>query len=235
MQRVVVAAAKASASKPIDLFVFDLDGTLIDATEDLVVSVNETLRTFGYPTLPADLIISHVGHGVRNLLQQTLQDARANNPDTPDNFEAAFKFLLKHYYENCLQHTKLYPGVAETLQQLHAQGKTIALCTNKTLLPSEKILAGFKIEHFFSVVVGGNSFPEKKPHPMGLQHILKTTGKPASRAVMVGDSSVDVEVGKAAGLFTCGCTYGLRPVQELLDAAPDHLISKFGDLTTHYV
>src|SRR5689334_4556021 len=107
MRPVPVAVVKALASNQpiaVDLFVFDLDGTLIDATEDLVVSVNETLREFGHPTLPAEIIISHVGHGVRNLLEQTM---RQHGGD----FEPALKFLLKHYYDNCLERTKLYPGV----------------------------------------------------------------------------------------------------------------------------
>jgi phosphoglycolate phosphatase len=149
-------------------------------------------------------------------------------------FDKALNFLLAHYYQNCLKQTFLYPGVLETLNALKAQGKIISLCTNKSLRPSQKILEGFGISQFFTTVVAGNSFPEKKPHPMGLEHILKQANTTADRAVMVGDSSVDIQVGKAAGFYTCGCSYGLRPIDEIKLAQPNLIVDRFDQLLEYF-
>jgi phosphoglycolate phosphatase len=237
-----VVAAKVSVSKTVtnkslfpktkvDLVVLDLDGTLIDATADLVESVNHTLTEFKRPTLPAELITSHVGHGVRNLLKQSIE---STGSPIDGEFDKALNFLLAHYYQNCLKQTFLYPGVLETLNALKAQGKIISLCTNKSLRPSQKILEGFGISQFFTTVVAGNSFPEKKPHPMGLEHILKQANTTADRAVMVGDSSVDIQVGKAAGFYTCGCSYGLRPIDEIKLAQPNLIVDRFDQLLEYF-
>lgn len=227
MPQVVAGVAKVSASKT-QLYVFDLDGTLIDATADIVVAVNHTLNHFNKPPLPAADIITHVGHGVRHLLKKTL--------DLHDHrFEDAFAIMLDYYYDHCLGETFLYPNVSTTLQTLKSQGKTIALCTNKSLKPSEKILDGLGIRTLFDHIVGGDSFAAKKPHPMGLQHILTQTRVAPQRAVMIGDSRVDMEVGKSVGMRTCGCSYGLRPLHELKAAKPDVMINNIAEVLQHFI
>jgi len=210
-----------------ELFVFDLDGTLIDATEDIIAAVNHTLTHFKRPHLTRPEIVIHIGHGVRNLLQNTLGLGGAE-------FEPAMEIMLSYYYDHCLETTQLYPAVGETLKTLYEKKKKLSVCTNKSIKHTERILHGFKIRDYFTTVVGGNSFPERKPHPMGLNHILAENRIPAVHAVMVGDSAVDIAVGKAVGLTTVGCTYGLRPLTEVQQARPDFLLNRFDDLLYHF-
>lgn len=208
-----------SASKT-TLFVFDLDGTLVDSTEGIVFAVNSTLEHFKRTPLPREVVVSRVGLGVRSLLKGTMEDA------VGEEFEAARRYLLQVYYDHCTDHATLYPGVVHTLETLKQRGKQLAICTNKPLKHSEKTLADLKIAGYFSSLVAGDSMAQAKPHPMVLEHILEREAVAPGSTVMIGDSNVDIEVGKRAGTQTCGCTYGLRPVAELRAAAPDVIVDR---------
>jgi phosphoglycolate phosphatase len=99
----------------------------------------------------------------------------------------------------------------------------MAVLTNKPVNPSRDILRALGLADFFVHIYGGNSFPTKKPDPLGISTILQETGVPAAQALMIGDSSVDVLTGRNAGMWTCGVTYGFAP-QSLHDAPPDVLV-----------
>lgn len=196
-----------------DLVIFDLDGTLVDSRLDLANSVNFTRVQLGLLPLENERICTFVGDGAPILLR------RALGPTYNDQeIHEAVQVFLRHYRMHLLDHTILYPGVVETLRGL--EKVTLAVLTNKPVAPSMTILQGLGIHHHFKYVYGGDSFERKKPDPAGALEILKETGVPGEKSLMVGDSRNDVLTGRNAGIATCGVTYGLAPDQ-LKDPDPD--------------
>jgi phosphoglycolate phosphatase len=206
------------------LLVFDLDGTLIDSRLDLVHSINAMLRHIGRPELADDLIASYVGDGAPVLVRRALGDADTANEAL---FRAALEYFLGYYRLHKLDHTTVYEGIPEVLAALaNSNGvqRQMAVLSNKPVNPSRDIVRALGLGEFFVRVYGGNSFPTKKPDPLGVRTILQETGVAAEEALMIGDSSNDVLTGRNAGLWTCGVTYGFAP-QSLEEVPPDVLIA----------
>jgi phosphoglycolate phosphatase len=206
----------------IDLLVFDLDGTLIDSKDDLVHSVNAARHRMGLESLPDEMVASYVGRGVVMLMKQALGDLA-----TDENVAQAVEFFFDYYREHMLDRTVPYPGVRETLELL--QGKRMAVLTNKPVRFSEAILDGLGLSRYFVRVYGGNSFAQKKPDPMGLFALMQEADVGGDRTMMVGDSETDVLVGRNAGAWTCGVTYGLSP-ETLKSTPPDFLLDDLREL-----
>jgi phosphoglycolate phosphatase len=181
--------------------VFDLDGTLIDSKRDLVQSVNATLRQTGRAELPEDLVASYVGSGAPVLIRRAL----GGNP-MPEELQIALQFFLAHYEEHKLDFTQAYPGVRKTLEQLRQV--PMAVLTNKPVNISVRILEGLGLAEFFWAIYGGNSFATKKPDPLGANTILGELGIPGTDAVMVGDSEVDVQTARNAGMISAIVNFG---------------------------
>ena len=203
-----------------DLLVFDLDGTLIDSKLDLACSVNATRAHMGMTPLDLDRISSYVGNGAPVLIRRALGD-RA----TEAQIEEALEFFLEYYREHCLDGTRLYPGVLESIGRLRAAGKRLAVLTNKPVAVSREIVDGLGLTANFFRVYGGNSFDFKKPHPIGVQTLMAEAGVDRARTLMIGDSSVDIQTARNAGVRSCGVTYGFAP-ETLADPAPDLLVDR---------
>jgi phosphoglycolate phosphatase len=180
---------------------FDLDGTLIDSKRDLVQSVNATLREIGRPELPEDLVASYVGSGAPVLISRAL----GGTPAT-EEFESALKYFLAHYEEHKLDYTREYPGVREALELL--RGVPMAVLTNKPVTISVRILEGLRLADFFRAIYGGNSFTTKKPDPLGANTALSELGIAAKETAMVGDSEVDVQTARNAGMISAIVNFG---------------------------
>lgn len=207
-----------------NLLIFDLDGTLIDSKLDLAHAVNATREHMNMQPLPHELIYSYVGNGAPVLLRRSL------GPEaTEDQVQQALEFFLAYYREHMLDYTTLYPGVAKTLDALLADGKRMAVLTNKPVRISKAIIEGLGLSKHFFQIYGGNSFEQKKPHPMGIEVLLSESGIDAAKAMMVGDSAVDVQTARNAGIKACGVTYGFQP-ESLAAEPPDYLIDRFEQL-----
>ena len=208
------------------LLIFDLDGTLVDSRLDLIASVNATLRYFNRSELPGEVIASYVGDGAPMLMRRALGD-----PKNEDFFKQALDFFLAYYKEHKLDHTTVYPGVAEALKHLQSNGseRKLAVLSNKPVNPSRAIVNALGLGGFFFRVYGGNSFETKKPDPFGVKTLLQESGTAPEHAMIIGDSSVDVLTGRNAGIATCGVTYGFAP-HTLGEAPPDVLVDSPQDL-----
>ena len=180
---------------------FDLDGTLIDSKRDLVQSVNATLRQMGRAELPEDLVAGYVGSGAPILISRALGGATSEEEQ-----QRALRFFLAHYDAHKLDFTKEYPGVRETLEKL--RGLPMAVLTNKPVNISERILEGLGLAGFFRAIYGGNSFATKKPDPLGANKILSELEIPPAQAAMVGDSEVDVQTARNAGMISAIVNFG---------------------------
>jgi phosphoglycolate phosphatase len=209
------------------LVIFDLDGTLIDSRLDLVHSVNAALRHIGRAALPDDVIASYVGDGAPILIQRALGGEHVDQATVRKGLE----FFLTYYREHKLDHTTVYPGIADalaTIQHGHngsGSRRTLAVLSNKPVNPSRAIVEALGLGKFFSQIYGGNSFATKKPDPEGARKLLAEFGVPPEHAVIVGDSHVDIETGRNAGLHTIGVTYGFAP-HSLQAASPNVLVDQ---------
>jgi phosphoglycolate phosphatase len=213
----------------VGLMLFDLDGTLIDSRADLARSINLMLAELGRRALDESLISSFVGDGVWVLVYRSLRASDVNG-QPPD--EALHKLgigtMRRHYSEQMLVSTCLFPQVEETLDFFRA--KRIGLVTSKETDLAKLILDHFDIADFFNCEVGGDQLPERKPDPKPVLRALELLGGTASTAVMIGDSENDVIAGKRAGTATCGVTYGFSSEEQILKTEPDVVIHRFDEL-----
>ena len=213
--------------RALQVIIFDLDGTLIDSKLDLALSVNATRARFGLGALPEERIFSYVGEGAPLLVRRAL-----DHSEDDALVQQALEFFLHYYREHMLDNTVAYPGVPEALAELTAAGIALTVLTNKPEHFSREILRGLGLADYFFRVYGGNS-PAlaglKKPDPIGVEAILRETGAAKEQALLVGDSRVDVQTARNAGICACGVTYGLGNDQ-LHQEPPDLLVDSLTEL-----
>ncbi len=200
----------------IDAFLFDLDGTLIDSSEDIYRAVLHTLKELGYPPLSKEEVIKHVGYGGRKLLQGVL------NTEDENLLNKAVDIFRDYYFSNPAVYTVLYPGIEDLLKNLKEKGKKVAVITNKYEDISWEIIKKLGVENFIDVLVGGDTLPEKKPSPMPVLYTLEKLNK--EKAVMIGDSETDIKAGKEAGIETCLVLYGFGKKDIALSYNPDYIV-----------
>jgi phosphoglycolate phosphatase len=229
----MIRTFRAFDPRSIQLVIFDLDGTLIDSRLDLVHSVNAALRHIGRPELPDDVIASYVGDGAPVLIQRALGGEEVEEALVRKGLE----FFLSYYRAHKLDHTTVYPGVAAALAAIqnlaapfsNGSARHLAVLSNKPVIPSKAIIDALGLGQFFSQVYGGNSFGTKKPDPEGARRLLKEYGVQPQQAAIIGDSHVDVNTGRNAGMVTVGVTYGFAP-HTLQDEPPDVLVDHPSEL-----
>lgn len=210
--------------REIDLVIFDLDGTLIDSSDDIAWAANRTLLHMGHKEMDLEAIKEGIGWGVKTLLERLMPD------EGPERIEDGRKRFLEYYWEHLTVKTTLYPGVKETIAYFRGINKKMAIVTNKPVRFTERILEEFGLGESFSMVLGGDSLTNRKPHPEPVERVIETLGAARERTVIVGDSPVDCETGKRAGIMTIGVEYGFRGREELKEAGCDILIKQFHDL-----
>ncbi len=204
----------------IKLLIFDLDGTLVDSLRDITDAINHAIAPLGYEPLRPEDARRFVGRGVTKLIEQVLtQEHRGRAQEVLDRF-------LGYYSENLLRHTRAYPGVRETLEALGRYKK--AVLSNKRQALSERILEGLGLRGYFQYVIGSDTLKEKKPSPAGILYLLEKEALRPEEAMIIGDSELDIQAGRAAGVVTAAVTYGYRDPELLKDA--DYLIN--GSLRT---
>jgi phosphoglycolate phosphatase len=196
------------------LFVFDLDGTLVDSRRDIADSANELLERCGAGPLPEEAIGRMVGNGAATLVARAFAAARLEPPpDALDRFLAIYDTRL-------LRHTRPYPQIADVLAALGARA-SLAVLTNKPRAATRSILAGLELARFFDddAIVGGDGPFPRKPDPGGLRHLFSRAGVPPSATILVGDSLVDWRAARQAATAVCLARYGFGfedfPLHEL--------------------
>lgn len=202
------------------LLIFDLDGTLIDSRLDLANSVNATRAQFGQGPLPNEVVYTYVGNGAPVLIR------RAMGPDVDDaRVSAALEFFLGYYSGHAVDDTRLYPGVLESLERFRESGARMAVLTNKPVRISRRIMEGLGIAGYLFQIYGGNSFEHKKPHRIGIDRLREEAGADVSETWMTGDSYVDVQTARNAGVNSCGVTYGFQP-ETFREYPPDLVVDR---------
>ena len=186
------------------LAVFDLDGTLVDSSEDLYLAVAHTLSELGLPPRSRDEVVSYVGDGAVALLTRSIAPRE-------HLLETAVALWREHYFRHLLDHTRLYPGIAAVLGSARIP---LAVHTNKPGAMARKILEGLGVLSRFVAVVGGDE-GARKPDPAGLLGIAARVGASAEETVLIGDSLVDHATAVSAGVRFVPVSWGFVPLATL--------------------
>jgi phosphoglycolate phosphatase len=201
------------------LVVFDLDGTLIDSKRDLADSTNAVIASYGASPLAVEAVAALVGEGARVLVTRALQaaglDAEANASEALDRFRLA-------YAERMTRATRPYEGIVGVLQQTATRAH-LAVLSNKPDAPTHQLLDAFGLARYFRWVVGGDSTFPRKPDPAGLHFIMKEARATPEETLFVGDSMIDVQTSRNAGVRMCVALYGFGEARGDLELAAGDL------------
>lgn len=216
-----------------DLVLFDLDGTLIDTGREIADAVNDTLGSLGLPAVTLERVCGWIGHGTRELLVQSMAFATGSAPDSvraaPSLGETVAGFE-QHYQQRCGTRSQLYPQVREVLLALRAHAIFLAVVTNKPACHTHKLLEAHQIATLFDWVISGDSLPTRKPDPAGVMACLERFQVTPSRALFVGDSSIDVATARSAGVSVWVVPYGYNMGHPITAAGADRVIQDFAAL-----
>ncbi|HEY9102127.1 phosphoglycolate phosphatase [Chitinimonas sp.] len=207
---------------PIQAIAFDLDGTLLDTIADLAAAANAMRADFGLPTLAQARLESFVGGGMQQLVHRALTDDRDGQAHA-ELHAAGVDAFCRHYDRLLAVQTRPYPGVLEGLQQCKALGLQLAVVTNKPYRFSVPLLEHTGLASYFSLVLGGDSLPEKKPSALPLLHVCERFACTPAALLMVGDSHFDRDAAVNAGSPCLLLDYGYEDVSAL--ACDGHISS----------
>ena len=208
--------------KKISLIVYDFDGTLVDTFADIAGSVNLALTEMGLNPLDKKTIRGNIGSGMFNLMTRSLMESSCND------IETSVLLFQKHYSLHLLDQTNFYPNGKEIVKYFF--DKKNAILSNKPISFIEKILKALNFSKPFDSIIGGDSLDVKKPDPKGLLLMMNKFSCSPENTLMIGDSAIDIETGKHAGVITCGVTYGLGNLDSLTNSNPDYLIDNLSQL-----
>jgi len=204
----------------IRLIIFDLDGTLVNSSVDIMNALNYAIAPFGFEQLTVEKTMSLVGEGVTRLVEKVL------GRQTSEIGSTVLERFLDYYSAHLSDFSLPYPGVREALEKLGNYRK--AVISNKREDLSIRLLDDLGLAGYFDVVWGGDSAPEKKPSPVPVLALLKKLSCRPDETIMVGDSTYDIEAGRAAGVRTVAVSYGFRDAHLLQDA--DFILDRLEEL-----
>lgn len=207
--------------------VFDLDGTLLDTAPDLLRALNRILDGEGLAAVVRADVEGLFGHGARALIGEGFR--RAERPLEEARLPELIERFVAFYAAEIAWETRPYPGLVSALDRLEDRGFGLAVCTNKRERLAQAVLEGTGLVSRFAVVVGGDSYPEHKPHPRPLIEAIVRAGGATNGAVMVGDSETDIATARAAGVPVIAVDFGYtdRPATEL---GADAVISHYDEI-----
>jgi phosphoglycolate phosphatase len=208
---------------PIDLIIFDLDGTLLDTPPNIAWSVNAVLKSLGLPPKPASEIYRYIGIGIDKLISDSL------GSKNQQFFEEAVNLFKEHQRHNYYKKVKVYPGVRKMLKFFKHKIKIVI--SNKNYFSTRLCLEHFGLASFFKRIYGGDAIHLRKPSNAKIKKILHDFHISPNRAIIIGDMTIDIETGQNSGIHTGAVTYGLGKLTELKKARPDFIIRKVSDLT----
>ncbi len=208
------------------IVIFDLDGTLLNTIGDLAYSCNVTLERHNLATYSLAEYKTFVGNGMLRLVERVIpEDLR-----TEELVATLRGEFVEYYHENISDYTEIYPGIEELLHKLQNEGYSLAVASNKFQEGTRKLISHFFPTINFEVVLGQRKGVALKPDPQIVLDIMEQTGFGAEDILYVGDSGIDMNTAKAAGVESVGVTWGFRPRAELEECEPDHIVDRAEDI-----
>lgn len=204
---------------------FDLDGTLLDTIPDLASACNAMRIDFGLPVLPKERIATFVGKGSENLVQRALTDLPEPLADPSQALESFY-----YHYQLCNgQHSRLYPGVLEGLEDFKNQGLRLAVVTNKPEQFARPLLEQTGLASYFELLVGGDTCPRKKPDPLPFLHACEQMNLSPQQALVIGDSMNDAQAARAAHIPVLLVPYGYNEGKDVQSLDSDGIVASIAD------
>jgi len=208
-------------------YLFDLDGTVVNTLEDITCAVNLMLVEYSFPVFTLEEIRQKIGNGARKLVQRALPEDKAKDDGLVDR---ALRTYQDFYTAHCTDKVSVYPGLGDVLRQMKKDGKKLGIVTNKDNMHAtviiDKLLPGV-----FDVVLGYDGRFPHKPNPESVLSILKDFGVTPDEAAFVGDTWVDVETGRNAGMKTVGVEWGFSGLASYDENhKPDAILTRAEDL-----
>ena len=211
--------------------IFDLDGTLVDTIEDIAASVNQALKSRGFPEHNADEYRSKVGWGVKRLALLSLPLEIQQNKEEADKLATEVsKDSSAFYAENPLHYSRSYPGITEVLSSLKSLKIKTAVLTNKPDPVAQKVITGLFPQGSFNYVRGEILGGIRKPDPECVWELLLELNLKPSDVIFMGDSEIDMECAVAAGCFPLGVDWGYRDKNTILAGGARRIIHKAEEL-----
>ena len=206
----------------VDSIFFDVDGTLVDAREDIVNAVNHALKKLALPPRPKEEIVSYIGTGVKDLVGRSLGPSKSALTDE------GVKIFSQYYVRHATDETKIYPHVEEALSYFSDKRKFIL--TNRYIEFADITLRALGIRKYFENIFGGDDETCLKPSACVLDRILPKLKIEKVRSIIVGDMAIDIMTGKNSGIKTCWVTYGLGRPEDVKKLDPDYIIDDLIEL-----
>lgn len=208
------------------LVIFDLDGTLLNTISDLGQACNHALLSTGFPCHPLDSYPMMVGNGITRLIERALPAEHRDQPTV----ELARRYFLDFYGQHCMELTQPYPGIGDLLSDLASRGIMVAVASNKYQEAVTALISHYFPEIPWTAVEGQRDTRPTKPSPDIVFNIMTTTGVEPADVLYVGDSGVDIDTARNAGVDCAGVTWGFRPESELREHGAVHLVHKASSL-----
>jgi phosphoglycolate phosphatase len=198
---------------PVELMIFDFDGTLATSGGDIASAVNHALASLGLPQRPYEEVILFVGDGVRKLIERSL------GSDNPELYDQALAFFSAYYTEHMMDSTILYPGMLEVLN--HFRDKRKVIVTNKRIFFTRKMTDALNITACFDDIIGADTTPYIKPDARLVYPLLERFQAAPRHTVVIGDGPNDILLARNSGVLSCIYLNGLGQREELLALKPD--------------
>lgn len=208
--------------------IFDFDGTIADTHGAIMATIRETFRQMNLPEADAGKMRAVIGLPLRDMF---VKAGGITDEQTIDRCVTTYRACFD---DNCDGNVCLYHGVADTLATLKAEGATLAIATSRGGDSLRMLLGRLGIGHLFDMLVAVDDVEHAKPAPDMVLKILAATGTTAEEALVVGDTTFDIGMGRAAGCKTCGVTYGNQSREQLLTASPDYVTDDFTTIVEIY-
>lgn len=206
-----------------DIVGFDLDGTLVDSSQDLAAAVNHALDTIGLPPHPVDEIKRFVGKGTRVMLERAL---KASGDYSEQRLKTLTPVLMEYYQQHLTDRTRLYPGAMAAMEELRERGVRLAICTNKFERFTLPMVRDLGIADMFDAVISGDSVGRAKPHPDPLLAMAERAG--GGRCIFLGDTSNDIDGAKNADMASVAVSFGF--VDATAELGADAILHHYDDL-----
>ena len=220
-----------------DIVSFDLDGTLVDTASEIAEAANRALAAHGIERRPVPEITQFIGHGTRELIIRLVERVVTERPALADRLplSSVLAGMDQHYAQTTGTTATPYEGTVEALQMLSAAGVKLACVPNKEFRHACRVLTVTGLAPYFELTIGGDSLAWKKPHASVLQHVVHSLRGRPDRTAHIGDSGIDVEAARNAGVTAWAVPYGYNGGVPIDAAQPERIFPGLLSMAQHVV